>query len=69
MKEDLALNWSQDVAPSHKDEEIASTAVFLSLGYVVCFDTGSEAQQSGWRRGSDQVRVSEESCGTGCTDT
>lgn len=35
MKEYLTLNWSQGVASSHKDEEIASKAEILSPGYVV----------------------------------
>lgn len=35
MKEYLTLNWSQGVASSHKDEEIASRAEILSLGYAV----------------------------------
>lgn len=35
MKEYLTLNWSQGVASSHKDEEIASRAEILSPGYAV----------------------------------
>lgn len=68
MKGDLALSWSQGVASSRKDEEIASTAEILSL-VMLCFDAGADAQQWGWRRGSDRTRISEGPGGRGCRDT
>lgn len=66
MKKDLALNWSQGVASSHKDEEIASTAEILSLGYVVFWQW---RRSRAVRRGSDQAWVAEEPWGSGCRDT